>query len=158
VHFNHLLGQINLASYNSCLLTHNGYPSAEWAMARLQAEAAYQLKVMQVASSSANNDEQRPSDENPPSSIADASPDDSRGSARLVGRYHCTSRNCGHLTVATKDVSFKQDLTNDRSRRLGYDQRKAMQKVHIRSIPGIYPHQHYPPTPSRLCIKTPPPP
>jgi hypothetical protein len=113
-----------------CIVRPDLCPIAEWAIARLQAEATYQLEVMQAASSTANNHEHSPSDENPPSSLADASPNDSKDSARLIGRYHCTSRNRhGHMTVTTEDVSFKQDLTKDRSWRLRYDQIKAIQKV-----------------------------
>jgi hypothetical protein len=122
-----------------CIVVPDVYPTAEWAIARLQAEATYQLEVMQSASSTANNDENGPSDENPPSSPADASPNDPKDPARLIGRYHCTSRNRhGHLTVTTEDVSFKQDLTKDRSWRLRYDQIKAIQKV-------ASPHSQIPP-------------
>ena len=103
---------------------------AEWAVARLQAEAAFQLEAMQSAASEANDHGSTSMDDASTKNIADTPAYDREHPGTLIGRYHCTSRNRhGNLTVTTQDVSFKQHLTKDRSWRLRYDQLKAIEKV-----------------------------
>ena len=110
------------------------YHIAEWAIARLQAEASFQFEQMQSAASGAitkcslarEPDRESVSDD-AESSTQDSNPD---SSARIIGRYHCTSRNRhGRLTVTNEGIDFKQHLTKDRSWQLGYKDIKAIQKV-----------------------------
>ncbi len=105
--------------------------AAEWAIARLQAEAAFQLEAMQSAASGSNDDEESTAvDHVSTANSGGSSMHDREHPGTPIGRYHCTSRNRhGNLIVTTQDVSFKQHLTKDRSWRLRYDQMKAIQKV-----------------------------
>ncbi|KAF7507453.1 hypothetical protein GJ744_010384 [Endocarpon pusillum] len=103
---------------------------AEWAVARLQAEAAFQLEAMQSAASEANDHGSTAMDDASTTNIADTPVHDREHPGTLIGRYHCTSRNRhGNLTVTTQDVSFKQHLSKDRSWRLRYDQLKTIDKI-----------------------------
>lgn len=118
------------------ILMKDGFSLAEWAIARLKAEAAYQLRVMASAASEANNVMDTREAEAPTTDVADAPLlGDSEQAGRLIGRYHCTSRNRpGNLAVTTQDIAFKQHLTGDRAWRLNYDEIKAIQKVCIEML------------------------
>lgn len=112
------------------ILTCDWYRLAEWAIARLQAEAAFQSSQMQSAVSADTSQISSSKETSSASSVADPSAHDPGSSETVIGRYHCTSRNRhGNLTVTTTGVDFKQHLTNDRSWRLAYEDIKAMQKV-----------------------------
>lgn len=130
------LGFVHLSLLIDCMLTDDWYPLAEWAIARLQAEAAYQLREMESVATKADNDSGTAGEGSSSANVTDAPSHDSASPIRPVGRYHCTScHRHGNLSVTTQAVAFKQHLTKDRSWQLDYDRIKSMQKVRLHPHP-----------------------
>ena len=82
----------------------SGHPLGEWAIARLQAEAAQQLD--------------------------DLNEDPKTKDPIRLGRYHCTYEKAhGNLSLDTEGVFFELHLTAKEKWRLKYTELKSVQKV-----------------------------
>ena len=96
--------------------TDKGHLLGEWAIARLQAEAAQQLNDLK-------DDPQVKPDTAAQASEAHKDP------IRL-GRYHCTYEKAhGNLSLDTEGVFFELHLTAKEKWRLKYTELKSVQKV-----------------------------
>ena len=91
-----------------------GFPStAEWALARLRAEADHQLETLRNQDTSSANEE------------GESTKDPVR-----VGRYHCmVGDRHGKLSLSTDGVSFKKYMFSNDSWSVCYEDMRSMQKV-----------------------------
>lgn len=122
---------------------------AEWAMARLQAEAVFQATEMHRAATDKENHKGHGLERSGIPTAADSPAAGPDMSPSVVGQYHCTSRErLGRLTITNEGVGFKQHLSKERSWQLRYEDIKVMQKVgnHSRTsffsfpFPGVNVH------------------
>ena len=94
----------------------NGRLLGEWAIARLQAEAAQQLNDL------------RDEPKTEPDTAQQAS--EAQKDPIRLGRYHCTYEKAhGNLSLDTEGVFFELHLTAKEKWRLKYTELKSVQKV-----------------------------
>ena len=134
-HFFHIVSPHRMSNANP------GHSPGEWAVARLQAEAAQHLqKIPRAASTVDVNDVNDDSiAEEPfigpmrdPRIIQNTAPQRSgaQKEAIRIGRYHCVSGNLhGNLCLDTEGVHFEMHLTASEKWRLTYAELKSVQKV-----------------------------
>lgn len=96
--------------------------AAEWAIARLQAEARYRTAAMQKAGLESSQDYEKEGND----SDAEA---DMRYVANL-GKYHCTTGNHhGELCVSSEGVKFVSAIRKNVLWEMRFDALKLLQKV-----------------------------
>jgi hypothetical protein len=122
-----------LPSSLTCLLVF----TAEWAIARIQAEAGQKLATLRLQqdittaerskdTTIASPDSVISSDSNHPSFHKNRFPEISI----VIGRYHCTSaKHLGTLRLDTDGLSFETTLSDKGNWALSYEDLQSMQKV-----------------------------
>ena len=119
-----------------------GNISGEWAIARLQAQAAQYLHKPSRAAFDVDMNDLSVAEEPfvgpiwDPHITHEKAPqrNGAQNEATRVGRYHCISENLhGNLCLDTEGVYFEMHLTARQKWRLNYAELKSMQKV---SFPG----------------------
>ena len=133
-HFFHIVSPHRLFSFDS------GHSSGEWAIARLQAEAAQHLRKQPHTASDVDvNDlfvaeepfigpdrDRRDTQNTTPQRIG------AQKKAIRVGRYHCIYGNHhGNLCLDAEGVHFEVHLTASQKWKLKYAELKSMQKVRL---------------------------
>ena len=108
-----MLATYILPFYWDIELTRRYFPTAEWAIARLRAEANHQLETLREQDPSSADEEGK------------SSSDPIR-----VGRYHCiVGDRHGKLYLSTDGVSFKKYMFSNESWSVRYENMRSMQKV-----------------------------
>ena len=115
-----------------------GHLTGEWAIARLQAEAAHQLKDLSLAAPEVTAQDP-PVTKQPfvgpmrdPKMTQDTNEQESaaRKAPIRLGRYHCTYEKVhGNLSLDTEGIYFELHLTATEKWKLRYTELKSVQKV-----------------------------